>query len=275
MLHFRMIILSFLMSSLSISSSFCMMNRLRPYLIGLGSITAAGAVYNNLSSSSKYEKYAVPIEMKKVLDANQQDMADTFYKKRFVDNTHIFPWLSNYVIKTSVPGRLEGREFCDMIIKQNPKTMSLLEVPVKYRYSDSVGREYVIAEKVEGVVPNPSLIELQSESSGNLDKIKSWFGLVKHEQPQQLSLEQTKQLCAFIIKSGWWDTRRDNFAVRANGRISIIDTQLQCFTKQDQLKDKEHVVQGLKILIRPDQQKYFCSECVVYIQNQINNISKT
>jgi hypothetical protein len=261
----KRIILLFLVCPLIVKPAFCMAGAGR-LIFGIGSLTAAGAFYAASVSSSKdnkYAKYAVPTDIKRVLDAHQQDIVDTFNKKGYRDNVHAFPWLPNYVIKRTVPGRLEGHEFCQMIIRQNPTTMSLLEVPAKYYYADSSKHKYVLAEKVEGVVSPAS--HGQPKEPSKLDTIKSWFGLMKHEHIEQLTLEQTQQLCAFIVQSGWWDAYRDNFALRTNGRISIIDTQLQCF-------DKERVVDGLRVLTEPGQQKYYCSECKVYVQDLINRM---
>lgn len=239
------------------------MSRIGKYLTGLGVGTGIGAAtYMALSSPPKYANYRVPPNMKKVLDGRQQEIIDTFCKKDVGDYAHIFPWLPNYVIKSTVPGRLEGREYCANIIKQNPITMGLLEVPLKYYYPTSTKfQDYVISEKVEGSAPPSS-----RNPDSRLDKMKLWAGITKHKQ---LSLPQTVQLCNFIMESGWRDSRRDNYALRDSGHISIIDTQLQTFEYDNPLERKMGGIRGLNTLLNPVQQKYFSPECIVYIQQRL------
>lgn len=209
--------------------------------------------------SHKYDKHKVPSEMKKLLDSKEPEIANFFRNNYLIHDNYIFSWLPNYIIKTAVPGRLEGKEYCDEIIKKNPETMSLLETPKKYYYAAN-GHEYIIAEIVEGTIPREAITP-----ESYLDKIKLWL-----ERPQQLTLKQTIQLCNFIMESGWSDSRRDNYALRSNGHISIIDTQDSTFAinTSDKVR-KEKGIQGLNVLLRSDQEKYFDQASKTYIQERI------
>lgn len=246
-------------------------NRWKVPVVGLtatGIVAGATALYMTFSPTQKYRKYNVPPEIKGLLDSKKEEIADTFEKNYLKESAHTFPWLPNLVIKNTVPGRLEGREYCKNIIEQNATNMSLLEVPLKYYYPVKGHEGYIVAEKVEGTIPNPCS---QSQQSSRIHAIKSWLGLIK--KPAQLSLEQTIQLCDFIMASGWEDSRRDNYALRKNGNISIVDTQLQDFNHKS---PTDGGIIGLRILLRQDQHEFLCNECKEYVHNRLQKeISNT
>lgn len=211
----------------------------------------------------KYPNHQIPSEIKPILDSHADEMV-TFFREHYLQGANIFPWLPQYVIKNCIPGRLEGLEYCDRIIKKYPQRMSLLELPKKYYYKSNKNSraEYIIAEKVEGAVepgglPSPTFYQ----------RICYLLGTAK--KPKQLNLQQTTQLTNFFMKSGWYDTRRDNFALRDNGNISIIDTQLQCFAASDKIARKESGIKGLKVLLRENQIGYLDDPSQQYLRQRV------
>ncbi len=177
---------------------------------------------HTLFSTDLVTRYQVDPEVKQILDDHINEVKRAFKKNGEgcikKGKVYEFSWLPGYIIKGQAKTRIRGLEKMRSSIRKH--NLDLLMVPDK--------RVYHIPGKPKKFTDHNYLLVIP--------KYHTQEGLAP------FTLEQTQQIWAFVLKSGYGDFKPNNYFRVNEDQLVVIDTEWHTFASNKRFKNLARLI---------------------------------